>query len=402
MTQSRKIPGGTALVLLTCLLFALGPMTVDLSLPTLPAIQQAIGTGAQRVELTLTAVLLGMAVGQLLIGAVADAYGRRIPLLASLAVFSGAAVACAMSPDLQVMAAARFVQALGLGVAVVMARSLVTDAFEGRAVARVYSTAVMATGVSTVVAPLIGGQLLASHGWRAVFVLMAVFGAACAAFVLIATPETLPVQKRSRAGFGHVLKSYLALLRMPAFSGPAIIGACAGAAQFAYNTGAPSTLIERYSLTPAACGAYMAAIALSMAVCSQINGWLLRWFTPAQLLSVAVPASLVGGLLVFAAAATGAGAVNGIAAALLINIAALGFILPNALAISMVSAGQHAGTASALIGVLMFAFGTIGSAAVGAARDSSGRAMAVVMCIWAVIGLVQVLRMRNPRAPSPA
>ena len=158
MNTSEGIHGGAALVLITCLLFALGPMTVDLSLPALPTIQHAIGTSTQRVELTLTAVLLGMAVGQFLVGAVADAYGRKIPLLTSLALFSGGAVVCALSPNLQVLALARFVQALGLGVAVVMARSVVTDAFEGRAVARVYSTAVMAAGVATVVAPLAGGQ----------------------------------------------------------------------------------------------------------------------------------------------------------------------------------------------------------------------------------------------------
>jgi len=278
----------------------------------------------------------------------------------------------------------------------------VTDAFEGRAVARVYSTAVMAAGVATVVAPLAGGQLLAMQGWRALFVLMAMFGAACAAFVLLAVPETLPVAKRSRAGLGHVLGSYLSLLRNPAFSSSAIVAGCAAAAQFAYNTGAPSTFIERFGLTPASCGAYMAAIALSMAVCSQLNGWLLRWFTPAQMLTVAVPTALVGGLLAFAAAATGAGAVNGIAAALLLNIATIGFIMPNAMAVGMTSAGQHAGAASALMGVLMFAFGTVGSAVVGAAHDRSGRAMALVICAWAVIGLVQVPRIRRPLATSPA
>src|ERR1700722_10817495 len=185
MNASRGMQGGTILVLLTCLLFALGPVAVDLSLPALPAIQQAIGAPTQRVELTLTAVLLGMTVGQFLIGAVADAYGRKFPLVVSLAVFCAAAVACAMSTSLNAMAIARFVQALGLGVAVVMARSVVADAFEGRAVARVYSTAVMAAGVSTVIAPLVGGQLLVMQGWRAVFLLMAVVGGLCVAYVLI-------------------------------------------------------------------------------------------------------------------------------------------------------------------------------------------------------------------------
>jgi len=402
MNESRETPGGTTLVLLTCLLFALGPVAVDLSLPALPAIQQSIGTAAQHVELTLTAVLLGMAVGQFLVGAVADAYGRRLPLIASLALFSGAAVACAMSTSLNGLAAARFAQALGLGVAVVMARSVVADAFEGRAVARVYSTAVMATGVMTVIAPLVGGQLLAAQGWRAVFLLMAAVGALSTVFVLLAVPETLPPARRSRAQFTHVLKAYLDLLRNPAFSSCALIASCAAAAQFAYNTGAPSTLIERYGLTPAGCGAYMAVIALSMAVCSQLNGWLLRWFTSVQILSAAVPAALLAGLLTLAAAATGAGAVNGIAGGLLLGIATIGFIMPNAMAVGMMAAGPHAGAASALLGVLMFAFGTIGSAIVGAAHDRSGRAMAAVICGWALLGLLQLWRVTRVPAAAPA
>lgn len=383
-------------MLLTCLMFALGPIAVDLSLPGLPAIQQAIGSATEHAELTLTAVLLGMAVGQFLIGAVADAYGRKIPLILSLAVFTAASLACAMSHGLTMLALARFVQALGLGVAVVMARSVVADAFEGRAVARVYSTAVMATGVATVLAPLAGGRLLAVYGWPVLFYVMAGVGALSILFIVPSIPETLPPARRSRSGLAHVLGAYLELLRNRQFSSAAIIASCAAAAQFAYNTGVSSTLIERYGLTPSTCGAYMAAIALSMAVCSQLNGLVLRWFTPVQILSVSVPAALLAGLLTLGAAVSGAGGVNGIAAALLLDISTIGFIMPNAMAIGMMSAGAHPGAASALIGVLMFAFGTIGSAIVGAAHDAAGRAMAVVICAWAAVGLAQLLRLRRP------
>ena len=392
---SKATHSGASLVLLTCLLFALGPVAVDLSLPAFPDIQHSIGTPTQRVELTLTAVLLGMAIGQFLIGAVADAYGRKIPLIASLVVFSAAAVACAMSTSIDMMALARFVQALALAVAVVMARSVVADAFEGRAVARVYSTAVMATGVSTVIAPLVGSQLLAAQGWRAVFLLMAAVGALCALYTLLAVPETLPRAQRSRSELRHVLIAYMTLLRNPAFSSCALIASCAAAAQFAYNTGGPGMLIERYGLTPAVCGMYMAGIALSLAICSQLNGWLLRWFTPVQLLSAAIPTALVAGLLAIAAAASGVGAVNGIAAALLLGIATIGFIMPNAMAVGMMAAGHHAGAASALMGVLMFVLGTIGSAIVGAAHDPSGVAMAVVISVWALLGLLQLWRLRR-------
>jgi MFS transporter, DHA1 family, multidrug resistance protein len=384
-----------SIVVVTCLLMALGPATVDLSLPALPAIQQGIGMDGQHVEWTLTAVLLGMSIGQFLIGGVADAFGRKLPIMISLSVFAAAAVACALSRDLTALAISRFAQAMGLGVAVVMARSVVADAFSGRDVARVFSTAIMVTGVATVLAPLAGGQLLAAFGWRSIFLTMAGLGIASILYVLFRVPETLPPRQRTRTGIAHVLSAYLALLRDPTFSSCALIASCAAASQFAYNTGAAAILIQHYGLSPSTCGIYLAVIALSMAICSQLNGLLLRWLSPAKILAWAVPATLVTGLLTLATALSNAGAVNGIAGALLLDIALVGFIIPNALAIGMTSAGVHAGAGSALIGVLMFALGTLGSAIVGTAHDPSGRWMAGVMCAWACFALLQLFRLRR-------
>lgn len=393
---------GSSIVIVTCLLMALGPVTVDLSLPALLAIQQGIGSAGQHVEWTLTAVLLGMAVGQFLIGGVADAFGRKVPIIASLSLFATAAIACALSPDLTDLAVARFAQAFGLGVAVVMARSVVVDAFSGRDVARVFSTAIMVTGVTTVLAPLAGGQLLAAFGWQSIFFTMAGLGVAVILYVLFAVPETLPRQQRTRTGIAHILSAYLALLREPTFSSCALIASCAAASQFAYNTGATAVLIENHGLSPSTCGVYLAVIALSMAVCSQLNGLLLRWLSPRQILSWAVPATLLSGLVTLATAMSNAGGVNGIAGTLLLDVALVGFIIPNALAIGMMSAGVHAGAGSALIGVLMFALGTLGSAVVGAAHDPSGRWMAGVICAWACLALLQLLRLRQPRASALA
>jgi MFS transporter, DHA1 family, multidrug resistance protein len=402
METQRTMLGSKNLLVITCLLMALGPITVDLSLPALPAIQQGIGLVGQHVEWTLTAVLLGMAVSQFLVGGVADAFGRKVPIMISLSVFSAAAIACALSKDLTVMAIARFVQAFGLGVAVVMARSLVVDAFSGRDVARVFSTAIMFTGVMTVIAPLVGGRLLASFGWPSIFFTMAALSIAVVFYVLLLVPETLPREKRTRTGVAHVLSAYLTLLRDPTFSSCALIASCAAASQFAYNTGVAAVLIEQHGLSPSTCGLYLAAIALSMAICSQLNGLLLRWLSPSKILSWAVPATLLTGLLTLVITMTHFGGVNGIAGALLLDIALVGFIIPNSLAIGMMSAGVHAGAGSALIGVLMFALGTLGSAAVGAAHDASGRWMAGVICAWACIALLQLFRLRVPRQVAVA
>jgi len=388
--------GNRSIVVLTCLLMALGPVTVDLSLPALPAIQQGIGRAGEHVEWTLTAVLLGMAVSQFVVGGIADAFGRRMPIVISLALFTASAIACALAPDLTFLSVARFAQAFGLGIAVVMARSVVPESFAGRDVARVFSTAIMITGVATVLAPLAGSQLLARFGWHAVFLTMAAMGLAGILYTLFLVPETLPIEKRSRTGVLHLLSAYWALLREQTFSSCTLIASCAAAAQFAYNTGVAGVLIEHHGLSPATCGLYLSAIALSMAICSQLNGLLLRWLSPVTILSCAVPATLLTGLVTLAITMSDTGGVNAIAGALLADIALVGFIIPNALAIGMTSAGVHAGAGSALIGVMMFALGFLGSAIVGAAHDPSGRWMAGVICAWACLALLQLPRLRRP------
>lgn len=395
MDRSIKFVGNTSIVIAACLLTALGPATVDLSLPALPAIQQSIGRPGQHVEWTLTAVLLGMAVSQFLIGGVADAFGRKVPIVGSLCLFATAAVACALSPDLTTLAAARFAQAFGLGVTVVMARSVVADAFSGRDVARVFSTVFMVTGVTTVIAPLAGGQLLEAFGWQSIFLAMAGLSVALIIYILFRLPETLPRHQRTRTGVAHTLSAYSALMRDPTFSSCALIASCAVASQFAYNTGAAAVLIENHGLNPSTCGLYLAVIALSMAICSQLNGLLLRLLSPMKILFWTVPAALFTGLITLAISTSNVIGVNGIAGALLLDIALVGFIIPNATAIGMMSAGVRAGAGSALIGVLMFALGTLGSAVVGAAHDPSGRWMAGVICAWACVALLQLFRLRR-------
>jgi MFS transporter, DHA1 family, multidrug resistance protein len=397
METSIRFFGNRSIVIATCLLMALGPITVDLSLPVLPAIQQGIGRPGQHVEWTLTAVLLGMTVGQFLVGGVADAFGRKVPIVVSLCLFATAAVACALSPDLIILAGARFAQAFGFGAAIVMARSLVADAFSGRDVARVFSTGFMVTGVATVVAPLAGGQLLAAFGWQSIFLAMAGVGIAVIIYVLFRVPETLPRHQRTRTGVAHTLSAYFALMRDPTFSSCALIASCAVASQFAYNTGVAAVLIGNHGLSPATCGVYLAVIALSMAIGSHLNGSLLRWLSPTKILFWAVPAALFTGLITLAISMSSAVGVNGIAGALLLDMALLGFIIPNATAIGMMSAGVHAGAGSALIGVLMFAVGTLGSAVVGATHDPSGRWMAGVICVWACFALLQLFRLRRSR-----
>lgn len=373
----RVRPG--MLALLTGLVFAVGPATVDLTLPAMPAIQRAIGTAALRVELTLTLLLAALALSQLMFGAIVDRYGRRGPFLMSLAVYCAASLGAALAPGILTFTLARIVQAIGFGVAVVLIRCSVTDVCDERRTAGIFSVAVTMVSVASVVAPTIGGQLAAHFGWRAVFVAAAAFSLLTWTVAAVFLPETLPRERRTTAGLLRVLGTYWGLLRSSRFVVPAVIGASAAAYQFTYNTGGPSAVIEHYAVSPATAGMLFSLIALSTACASQVNALVLRWRAPEQITSAAVWVSVAASGALLLSVFTGAAGVAGLIGSLFILIATLGFIMGNTMAVAISSAGAQAGAASALVGVMQFLWGTVASAPVSVFHDPSGHLMGVVI-----------------------
>ncbi len=381
------------LALLTGMLFAVGPVTVDLSLPSMPAIQRAIAADGARVELTLTLLFLGLTISQLVYGAVADRYGRRAPILVSLTVYCVASVAAALAPNLVSFGIARLVQAIGYGVAVVAIRSAVVDVCDERRTAGVFSVAVTAVSIASVASPAIGGILLGSFGWHAVFFTMAGFGALTLLAVLILLPETYPAARRSSAGFSHAFSTYGTLLRKRHFTAFATICAAAAAYQLTYNTGAPSILIDHYGVSPSRAGVLFSVIALSTALASQVNALLLKWFSPERLMKIGVQVSVLAGAALILSVFTGVGGLAGLVVALFALIATLGLLIGNTMAAAISSAGAQAGAASALVGVLQFLFGTLGSAIVGLVPDVVGRPMAIVILLLSLLSLMMTAKL---------
>ena len=383
------------LALMTGLVFSVGPATVDLSLPAMPAIQRAVGTATVRVELTLTLLLASLAIGQLVFGTIADRYGRRMGLLVSLAIYSIGALLAASATNLAVLAIGRVVQAIGFGVAGVVVRCAVTDVCDERRTAAVFSTAIMMVSVASVVAPAAGGALSTHWGWRAVFLGMAAFGGIVFVLAAALLPETLPAERRSHAGAAEALGVYGSLLRNPLFVVPAAIAGCAAAFQFAYNTGAPAALIEHYGISPARAGVLFSMVALTTAVVSQANVLLLKWFSPERLTGVAVRVGVLASVAVLISAFAGSAA---FVACLCVLIGTLGLIMGNTMAAAISSAGAHAGAASALVGVMQFVFGTAASMPIGISQDTTGRLMAVVLVLLSLGALILQLWGRRAAA----
>ncbi len=399
MSADSKYPSTGVLALLTGLLFALGPITVDLSLPAMPSMQRAIGSAAARIELTLTLFFLGFTIGQFLYGAVASRYGRRRPLLVCVAIYLIATFVGALAPNFVVFALGRVAQAIAFGAACVLIRSAVVELSDEKRTARIFSLAVTFTSIASVVAPAIGGALLNTYDWRAIFFAMAAYAVATWIALLIWMPETQQAE-RPRAEVLGGFSAYAALLKNGRFTALASVCACAAAFQLSYNTGTPAIIIDHYSVAPATAGILFSVIAITMAVTSQANAVLLKWIPPEKLMKFGALVSLISAAAILLCVFTGQGGVIALVASLAVLIASIGFILANAMAGAIYAAGPQAAAAAALVGVMQFLFGTVGSAFIGLIPDSQGRPMGVVIVLLGVVLFGMLLR--APRASLPA
>ena len=391
--MQQPTPSTLRLTIILGTLTAFGPLSIDMYLPGLPALAREFGGDATAAQLTLSLFFVGLALGQALYGPISDRYGRRGPLLFGCAVYAAASAACALAPTIGSLIALRCFQALGACAGQVISRSVVRDLFDARGSARMYSFLMLVTGLAPITAPLLGGQIIATAGWRAIFWLLCGFGLLCVALVLFGLPETLPRERRVSAGLGQALATYVRLLADRQFLGYALAGGCVFAGMFAYISGSPFVLIELYGVAPERFGWVFGANALGLVAASQLNRRLLaRWGSDTILLA-GLGLSCVAGLLLLAVAATGFGGLPGLLAPLFICIASVGLVTPNSSAGAMAPHGAVAGSASALLGTLQFVVGALAGALVGAWHASSAVPMAAVIagCMIAALLLFQGL-----------
>jgi DHA1 family bicyclomycin/chloramphenicol resistance-like MFS transporter len=385
MTTSHRL----RLTLVLGSLTAIGPLSIDLYLPAFPSIARALATSVASVQLTLAAYLAGLAVGQLAYGPLADRFGRRPPLLGGLAVYVAASLACAAAPSLPVLVGARFVQALGGCAGLVVSRAVVRDRFDVAESARVYASLMLVMGAAPILAPLAGGQVLALAGWRAVFVALALTGAAMLALVALTLPESLPPAARVRHGPADVLRAFGSALRRGSFVRLSLAGGAIQAAMFAYIAGSPFVFIELYGVPPERFGFIFGANAMGIIGASQLSRWVGRRFGVERSLRGAVAGALLAYVALWLAASAG-GDLALVWAAVFVGVSSYGIVAPNATAAAMGVIERDVGSASAVLGVLQSTCGALASAAVSALADGTARPMAGVMlgCAVAAAGLV--------------
>ncbi|MFC4010303.1 multidrug effflux MFS transporter [Nonomuraea purpurea] len=385
------------LLLILGALSAIGPLSIDMYLPALPAITSEMLSAPAQVQLTLTACLIGVSVGQVIAGPVSDVRGRRVPLIVGVAGFMAASLLCAFAPSVPMLIAFRLLQGVLGGAALVIVRAVVRDLYDGAAIARIFATLMLVSGLAPILAPIAGAQLLSFTSWRGVFVALSVAGLVLLLAVLGGVRETLPAGQRESGGLKHTVATFGKLLRDRAFMGCALTAGLAFAAMFGYISGSPFVLQEVYGATPQQYSLIFGLNALALTVMAQVGGRLAGRVPPILLVRVGLVTAVVGAGLLMTAALSGLG-LWGIVGGLVVIMLGQGLVLPGTGALALASQpAQVAGSASALLGVLQFALGALAAPLVGLAGSGSAVPMASVMlglilCATAVFAILAKVR----------
>lgn len=365
-------------VLLLGLMCALPAVSSDIYLPSLPDVARDLNTTQTAVQLTMTGVLVGGAVGQLVVGPLSDRFGRRRPVLIGIALHVVISLLCAVAPGIGALIGLRVTQGFFNAAATVVAIAVIRDRFVGSDASRLLSRLMLVIGVAPLFAPSVGGLIAGQWGWRAVFVALALFGVALWVVVWRRLPETLPPERRRAAGLRTAVGGYVVLLRDQHFVAIALLPGLGMAVLMSYVVGSPFVFREGYGLSANQFALLFAANGVALVGGAQINASLVRRVAPIRILRVALPLLFAVAVALVVVVLTGAGGLFGLLAILWILLGLIQLILPNASAIALSRHGAMAGTAAAFIGAMQAGIAGIVSPLVGVLGGDAS-AMALVM-----------------------
>jgi len=373
------------------MLSAAGPLAIDMYLPAFPALSRELGVPASQVQLTLTAFLLGLALGQLCIGPLSDGWGRRRPLLAGTAACFVASLACTFAPDIHTLTLARFAQGVSGAAGVVLARAIIADTTRGPALAKTMGIMMMIGGVAPITAPAVGSLLLGLGGWRTVFGVLALAVALMFVGVWRRLPETLPPSARHGGGLRELLRGARGVLGERVFLGYLLTNVGAFAALFAYISASPFVLQDVLGLSPQAYGLAFGANALGLVLAGALCVRLVGRVPTRRLLAIGLGGLWLGTLALLVH--IWLGPVPWLTLGLMwLGITSLGLVFGNASSLALDAVSHSRGTASAFLGACQFAIGAAVSPLVGLGGKLDARPMAIVMFAGASLAVVALRR----------
>ncbi|MGE4483054.1 multidrug effflux MFS transporter [Acidocella sp.] len=380
-------------------LIAVGPISTDMYLPAFPALAQDFHSQAAP-QYSLATYFIGLAIGQMTQGALSDRFGRRVPLLAGLALYIMASLGCALSWNASSLICFRFFTALGASAGVVIPRAVVRDLVDGPAAAKMMSKLMLAMGLAPICAPMLGAVCIMFTNWRFIFVLCTLYGVIAMGMAWRYLPDTLPQERRSHLKGGAIFARYLEIFRERSFLTHAIITACVAACLFAYLSGSPQIFEGGFHWTSTQYAALFGINSIAYVGYSQLNPILVNRFGIAPVISVMVVWQLVCSILLVVLAVFPIGGLP-LAGGLLLCEAAFGLLFPCCMVGALSRHQAHAGSAAALLGTLQYVGGAVAGLGVGVLADGTARPMAFVMLGSAAIAaLVALSRPRLSFRPA--
>jgi DHA1 family bicyclomycin/chloramphenicol resistance-like MFS transporter len=372
------------LILILGLLTAMGPLSIDLYLPAFGDIARGLNTDIGQISLSLSSYFVGLAIGQLIYGPFLERFGRKKPIYIGVAIYMLAAIGCALTTSVEGLIVYRFFQALGACAGLVAARAVVRDLFDTKEVARVFSMLIMVVAVSPIIAPTLGGYISTHFHWRYVFALLVVLGLLMLVGTFILLPESRPANPDYSMRPVSILKNYLNVIRNRHFLVYAVSGSIAYSGVYAYLSGSPHLYLEIFGVSQGQYGLIFAFVAAGLIGASQVNNLILTRHSSETIISTALIVQCIIAFILMATYLFDYLNFYVITLLMFTYLSCLGFIFPNASALSLSSLGYTAGSASALLGSIQMVAGALASALVSFFLGHSSLSMILVMNLCAV------------------
>ena len=389
------------LILVLGSMSAFGALSFDMYLPAFPTIAADLRVSPAAVQLTLTVALIGIALGQFVMGPLSDRWGRRRPIIAGTVLFAVSSALITIAPNIEVMTALRLVQGFAGGIGIALSRAVVRDLYSGAEASRFFSRLTLVFGVAPVVAPTIGALVLKFTSWRGVFALLAAYGLIMVLVGWRLLPETLPAERRRTGGLAEVGRGFRVLAGDRRFWGYTAAQGLTFAGLFSYLSSGSFVLQEVYGVSAQAYGLIFGLNALGLVAVGQLNARLVgRRSTPRTLLFAALIGAVAAGVLMIGGAELQSLTI--VVAMLFVYIASLGMVAPNSTALALDGHAQMAGTAAALMGAVQSGIGAVAGPIVAALGASSGVPMAAAMFGFAALSILTATVLTRPGQPKLA
>ena len=387
MTKETMTPRRLTLILILGSLAALGPLSIDMYLPAFPDMSCSFDASASLIQLSLTACMLGMAFGQLIVGPLSDVRGRKRPLMVALLAYLLASLACAMAPTIEVLIALRFIQGAAGASGIVISRAIVRDLFDGPELTRFFAALSLVNGTAPILAPVIGGQILRFGDWHFVFYLLAILSTMMLLAVALRLPETLPLDRRVEGNLTTTLKTFGRLLTDRVFIGYAFAQAFVMGAMFAYISGSPFVLQNIYGASPQQFSFLFGLNGIGIILAAQIAGRLAGRVDSERLMRISLTIVASASILLFLAL-TLTNQLIFVMIPLFFVVSSVGLISTLGFTLAMQNYGATAGSASALLGLLPMLVGSLVSPLVGIMGEQSAVPMGLIIMTLDCLALI--------------